>query len=51
MDEPNAHVIHIGYRILGFVAMKIEVSWRNARFRNSRFRKRKPFAGYPTHDS
>ena len=34
------------YRILAFVAMKMEVSWRNAPFRNSGFRKLKPFAGY-----
>ena len=39
------------YRILAFVAMKMEVSWRNAPFRNSGFRKLKPFAGYFTHDS
>jgi putative transposase len=32
-----------------FVAMKMEVSWRNAPFRNSGFRKLKPFAGYFTH--
>ncbi|MHA1905033.1 MAG: transposase, partial [Candidatus Thorarchaeota archaeon] len=36
------------YRILAFVAMKMEVSWRNAPFRNSGFRKLKPFAGYFT---
>jgi hypothetical protein len=39
------------YRILAFVAMKMEVSWRNAPFRNSGFRKLKPFAGYFTHES
>ncbi len=38
------------YRILAFVAMKIEVSWRNAPFRSSGFRKLKPFAGYFTHE-
>jgi putative transposase len=39
------------YRILAFVAMKMEMSWRNAPFRNSGFRKLKPFAGYFTHES
>jgi putative transposase len=39
------------YRILAFVAMKMEVSWRNAPFRNSGFRKLKPFAGYFTHST
>ncbi len=39
------------YLILAFVAMKMEVSWRNAPFRNSGFRKLKPFAGYFTHKS
>ena len=32
------------YTILAFVAMKREMSWRNAPFRNSGFRKLKPFA-------
>ncbi len=32
------------YRILAFVAMKMEMSWRNAPFRNSGFRKLKPCA-------
>ncbi len=39
------------YLILAFVAMKMEVSWRNAPFRNSGFRKLKPFSGYFTHSS
>ena len=39
------------YRILAFVAMKMELSWRKAPFRNSGFRKLKPFAGYFTHES
>jgi putative transposase len=39
------------YRILAFVAMKMELSWGNAPFRNSGFRKLKPFAGYFTHSS
>jgi len=39
------------YTLLAFVAMKMEVSWRNAPFRNSGFRKLKPFAGYFTHES
>jgi putative transposase len=39
------------YRILAFVAMKMEVGWRNAPFRNSGFRKLKPFAGYFTHST
>lgn len=39
------------YTILAFVAMKMEMSWRNAPFRNSGFRKLKPFAGYFTHGS
>ena len=39
------------YTILAFVAMKMEMSWRNAPFRNSGFRKLKPFAGYFTHES
>ena len=39
------------YRILAFVAMKLELSWRKAPFRNSGFRKLKPFAGYFTHES
>jgi len=39
------------YTILAFVAMKMEMSWRNAPFRNSGFRKLKPFAGYFTHAS
>jgi putative transposase len=39
------------YRILAFVAMKMEVSWRRASFRNSGFSKLKPFAGYFTHES
>jgi putative transposase len=39
------------YRILTFVAMKTEMSWRKAPFRNSGFRKLKPFAGYFTHES
>jgi putative transposase len=39
------------YRILAFVAMKTEMSWRKAPFRNSGFRKLKPFAGYFTHES
>jgi putative transposase len=39
------------YRILAFVAMKTEMSWKKAPFRNSGFRKLKPFAGYFTHDS
>ena len=34
-----------------FVAMKMEISWRNAPFRNSGFRKLKPFAGHFTHES
>ena len=38
------------YTLLAFVAMKMEVSWRNAPFRNSGFRKLKPFAGYFTHE-
>ncbi len=39
------------YTLLAFVAMKMEVSWRNAPFRNSGFRKLKSFAGYFTHES
>ena len=39
------------YRIVAFVAMKMEGSWRNAPFRNSGFRKLKPFAGYFTHET
>ncbi len=39
------------YTILAFVAMKMEMSWRNSPFRNSGFRKLKPFAGYFTHES
>lgn len=39
------------YRILAFVAMKTELSWRKAPFRNSGFRKLKPFAGYFTHET
>lgn len=39
------------YRILAFVAMKMELSWRKAPFRNSGFRKLKPFAGYFTQES
>ena len=39
------------YRILAFVAMKMEMSWRNAPFRNTGFRKLKPFLGYFTHES
>ena len=39
------------YTILAFVAMKMEMSWRNAPFRNSGFRKLKPFAGYFTHET
>ena len=39
------------YRILAFVAMKMEMSWRNAPFRNTGFRKLKPFSGYFTHES
>ncbi len=39
------------YTLLAFGAMKMEVSWRHARFRNSGFRKLKPFAGYFTHES
>ena len=39
------------YRILAFVAMKMEISWRNAPFRNKGFRKLKPFSGYFTHES
>ena len=38
------------YRILAFVAMKMEMSWRKAPFRNSGFRSLKPFAGYFTHE-
>ena len=34
-----------------FWPMKTEMSWRNAPFRNSGFRKLKPFAGYFTHES
>ena len=37
------------YRILAFVAIKMESSWRKAPFRNSGFRKLKPFSGYFTH--
>ncbi len=36
------------YTLLPFVAMKIEVSWRNGPFRNSGFRKLKPFALFHT---
>ena len=36
------------YRILAFVAMKTEMSWRRAPFRNSGFLKLKPFTGYFT---
>jgi len=39
------------YRILAFVAMKMEMSWRKASFRNSGFRKLKPFSGCFTHES
>jgi putative transposase len=39
------------YTILAFVAMKMKMSWRNAPFRNSGFRKLKPFAGYFTQES
>jgi putative transposase len=39
------------YRILAFVAMKTEMSWRKAPFRNSGFRKLKPFAGYFTQET
>ena len=39
------------YRILAFVAMKMETSWRKAPFRNSGFRSLKPFSGYFTHES
>ena len=39
------------YRILAFVAMKMEMSWRKAPFRNSGFRSLKPFSGYFTHES
>ena len=39
------------YRILAFVAMKMEMSWRKAPFRSSGFRKLKPFAGYFPHES
>ena len=39
------------YRILTFVAMKMEVSWRNAPFRNSGFRKLEPFASHFTHEA
>ena len=35
------------YTLLAFVAMKMEVSWRNAPFRNSGFWKLKPF-GWPS---
>jgi putative transposase len=37
------------YRILAFVAIKMESRWRKAPFRNSGFRKLKPFSGYFTH--
>jgi putative transposase len=39
------------YRILAFVAVKMERSWRKAPFRNSGFRKLKPFAGNFTQES
>jgi transposase-like protein len=39
------------YRILAFVAMRMEMSWRNAPLRNSGFRKLKPFAGCFTYES
>jgi putative transposase len=39
------------YRILAFIAMKMELAWRKAPFRNSGFRKLKPFSGYFTHES
>jgi hypothetical protein len=39
------------YRILAFVAMKMEMSWKNAPFRNSGFRKLKPSVGYFAYES
>ncbi len=39
------------YTLLAFVAMKMEVLWRNAPFRNSDFRKLKPLAIDFTHES
>ena len=37
------------YRILAFVAIKMESSWRKAQLRNSGFRKLEPFSGHFTH--
>jgi hypothetical protein len=38
-------------RILAFIAMKMEISWRSAPFRNSALPRLEPFAGYFTQES